>query len=296
MASRYPEQIVQRDSVAWLTGHSGYREVFADIAAVGARVDTVGVLAGRLLLAEVKVSVGPHMVDHRPDRPSSLESKIAGTLGPLYREEGDALTTAALAAWDRQQPPLIGLIASAYSPAGLEALEAMLNRRSREWLFDHVVWRWNGSSLERLLEAQISTPQPTAYASLKIEPLVGRSARPRGRTLDELEALAGEQRSGDLFRSFRRLARERGLRLQPQRHGLTAAKKLTDRWVTVLGLYLDKSTEVGVNVAISDEIPNIEEGALPGSPGPIAGYLNINRIIANETEMIALFDIAAPTV
>jgi hypothetical protein len=86
-AHRYPEKTLQLTAIKWLKDHRGYREEYADEEARGARVDSVGLLEGRLALIEVKVTVGANVVEHAADRAHSLEAKIAGTLGPLYRRE-----------------------------------------------------------------------------------------------------------------------------------------------------------------------------------------------------------------
>src|SRR4051794_3546477 len=106
-AARYPEKTLQLAAIKWLRDHQGYREEYADEEARGARVDSVGVLEGRLALIEVKITVRANVVEHAPDRAHSLEGKIAGTLRPLYRREHNAVACAANRVWDRRRPPLI---------------------------------------------------------------------------------------------------------------------------------------------------------------------------------------------
>src|SRR5688572_20126117 len=105
--ARYPEKALQLAAMHWLTSHWGYQERFADEEGRGARVDSVGLLDGRLALIEVKVGISPNIVDHRPDRSHSLESKVAGILGPLYRREREGVAELANRLWDRQRPPLV---------------------------------------------------------------------------------------------------------------------------------------------------------------------------------------------
>jgi hypothetical protein len=88
----YPEKILQVEATAWLRAHWAYEEVLADAEAVGERVDSVGLLNGRLVMIEVKPAVYANIVDHAPDRPGSLGSKIAGALGPLYQRGGDRVS------------------------------------------------------------------------------------------------------------------------------------------------------------------------------------------------------------
>ncbi len=62
MYERYPEGRIQNAAVSWLTENWGYQEFFNDVGAVGARLDSAGVMRGRLVLIEVKVSVSEPMV------------------------------------------------------------------------------------------------------------------------------------------------------------------------------------------------------------------------------------------
>jgi hypothetical protein len=132
----YPEKTLQVAAVSWLRAQWGYNEVFADAEAVGERVDSVGRLKGRLVMIEVKPAVHANMVDHAPDRHGSLESKIAGALGPLHRRADDRLSQLANSCWDRKQPPVIVVLAGSFSADGLSRLEAMLARCSGAWAFD----------------------------------------------------------------------------------------------------------------------------------------------------------------
>jgi hypothetical protein len=132
--ARYPEKRLQQAATDWLKHHWRYAEAFSDEEARGARIDSIGLLNGRLALIEVKVSIPADIVDHRADRSQSLESKIAGTLGSLYRREAGAVSETGNRLWDRQSPPLVAILAQEFS--GRAELETMLTRRSADWRFD----------------------------------------------------------------------------------------------------------------------------------------------------------------
>jgi hypothetical protein len=290
LEGRYPERGVQAGAVAWLTNNAAYTECFCDIAAVGARMDTVGSLAGRLLLAEVKVIVGLGIVEHRPDRSMSLEAKIANTLAGLYAGGDDPLSVSARSVWDQSAPPLIGIIAVSYSAPALSALETMLTKRSHEWLFDWVIWRWQDPELAALKEGQATSVSAHGYADLAVPRLTGRTPRAARLGRHALEALAETLGCAAHVQAFTSEATNRGMRITRGRKSLTAAKKVGNKWVTVLGLYLDGSTAASANVGVSDELAQLDRKQLPGASAPAEGYLNINRWIATPREMTLMFD------
>lgn len=293
VAGRYPERAIQEGAVAWLAENRGYVECFSDVAALGSRVDTVGTLGGRLLLAEVKVAVPASMVDHAHDRPGSLESKFAGALRTLYGRGADELSQRANDAWNRESPPLLGVIARSYSPEGLDALAGLFARRAPEWLFDYAVWRWDGGTLTELVAGTITAPPPDRYADVQPPLLIGRALRAPKPGLTQLGELAEQYGCSEHFQAFVRMAAERGMRLTANQASMTAARKEAGKWVTVLGMYLEPSVDGAVNVALSDELAGPVHDTLPGSAAPAKGYLNLNRWIRGEGELAEMFELAA---
>ena len=93
----YVEQTLQLTAIRWLREHRGYSELLSDDMAVGDRVDSVGLMGGRILLVEVKPVVRAGDVRHAEDRPGSIESKIAGVLRALHAKEQDRVSRVVLA-------------------------------------------------------------------------------------------------------------------------------------------------------------------------------------------------------
>ncbi|WP_262269969.1 hypothetical protein [Microvirga yunnanensis] len=197
MANRYPEKRLQQVAIDWLRQQWGYIETFSDVEARGARIDSIGLLDGRLTLIEVKVRVTAEIVDYRPDRAHSLESKIAGALGPLYRrEKADTVADAGTRLWDRRSPPLIVILARDISD--LSQLEQMLIRRSGDWHFDFAIWQWTGNNIEVLTNRDRPALEPTSYEAIFVPHLIGRIPRQKPRSISELIVLADERGIGHL--------------------------------------------------------------------------------------------------
>ena len=164
----YVEQTLQLTAVRWLREHRGYLEFISDDMAVGDRVDSVGLMEGRILLVEVKPVVHAGDIRHAEDRPGTIESKISGVLRALHENEQDRVSRAVLANWNPVRPPVVAILAARYAPAGLQNLEELLRTRSEQWLFDYRIWRWTGSRVEELERrdwAPPPCPRPTVRSA-----------------------------------------------------------------------------------------------------------------------------------
>ena len=130
---RYPEKRLQLASVASLMSERQYCELYDDAEATGARVDSIGILDGRLWLIEYKVHVHGPMVRHAPGKGSSLESKISGTLGPVYRRGADPVSQLCNGAWNRTSPPVFAIIAKSFSALAIEQLHELFAVSGHDW-------------------------------------------------------------------------------------------------------------------------------------------------------------------
>jgi hypothetical protein len=286
--ARYPEKVLQKAAIQWLKDHRAYREEYADEEARGARMDSVGVLEGRLALIEVKVTVGANVVGHAPDRAHSLKAKIAGTLGPLYRGEHNSVASAAHRVWDRRRPPLVCILARSFSADGLSALSALLMRRAEAWLFDFAIWKWNGEEIESLTSCVGLIAPPGSYEGVEVPILVGRTPREKPRALAELQAIANERGVGELFRQFVQAAPDYGFRVERGRWCITLTRSVEgyNRPQTVLGAYLDGAAGIGLNVGCWRELIGVNEDELPGTRASKAlGFLNTNRLLTAADEV-----------
>lgn len=283
--ARYPEKSLQLATVAWLSEHLGFEEVFGDLEAVGARFDSAGFIGRKPVLIEFKTSVPESMVVHRDDRPMSIESKVAGCLGALYSNRHDDLSEAVNQRWTRSELPLVVVAANSFSRSGLEALQALFEARSQDWAFDYAAWRWTGTEVEALLQGECPMGRQIDYAQLVIPKLVGRAARPRARTQLELRAFAREAGLEQLFDAFVESATDEGYRLQTTRWGLGAyrGRKI------FCAIYLAEPQNLdGLDAGIVMDHWDLD-APLPGSPAKPVGYLNTNRRLVTPQEVRQLF-------
>lgn len=297
---RYPEKTIQLAAINWLADHRGYSETFADEEGRGARVDSVGLLDGRLALIEVKVNVTPDMVDHKPDRSQSLESKIAGILGSLYRREGSPAAEAGNQVWDRRHPPLVCILAKTFTGDSLPALTAMLCRRAKDWGFNFAVWRWTEDAIEVLDSSYEQSEAPSSYADLQVPSLIGRTPREKVRKIGDLMLIAEERGVGDLFRHLVTTAPLNGFKVSTGRWTLALKRRINGyaQPQAVIGAYLDASSPDGLNLGCWRELIGVEVDDLPGIAAPkAAGFLNTNRMIRTVKEIdefLKLFSTGGP--
>lgn len=285
MQGRYPEKSLQLATVAWLSEHLGFEEVFGDVEAVGARFDSAGFIGRKPVLIEFKTSVPESMVVHREDRPMSIESKIAGCLGALYSNQHDDLSEAVNQRWTRSELPLVVVAANSFSRSGLEALRALFEARSQHWAFDYAAWRWTGTEVATMLQGECPMGRQVDYAQLVIPKLIGRAARPRARTQLELRVLANEAGLAQVFDAFVESAIGEGYRLQTTRWGL--------------GAYRGRKVFCAIYLAEPQNLDGLDAGLvidywrgdtpLPGAPTKPVGFLNTNRRIATPEEVRQLF-------
>lgn len=293
MSKRYPEKAIQEAMTSWLREHWSFEPAFDDVEALGARFDSIGSIDGRLVLIEYKVGVSETIVRHAPDRPMSLESKIAGGLRSLYQRHGDAASNAANAVWDRRLPPLVVIAAERFSEPSIRVLETLLKERGDDWRFDWAAWRWSAGAVEELLRGSVAKrPSPEEYANLNLPQLVGRAPRASPRSLDELVALAAPE-EGSLLKQFAEGARNRGYRLRSGRTKLAIAGERKARWVTVAAAYVGSSRD-GLNVGIDlaqAATPELVDSLPTAKP---AGFLNTNVQIGSSSDLARLFDALGP--
>lgn len=289
---RYPERHIQLPAILHLREARGYREVFDDVGAVGARFDSAGLIAERLYLIEVKATISAAIVAHAPDRASSIESKLAAVLGDLYGRANDALSRAANSVWDRRSRPVVVILAAKFTEDGLVELGELLSRRSTEWMFDFAVWQWRNGSLDTLVEGTAPETAPPDWGALAIPALMGRAPRAKARTLAELGQEAEKRGVRHLLDQFVAEAEKRGWRLNTGRWTVRALINGAKSEI-ICACYVESSgTEDGLCVGIDmDRYADLPE--LPGLSGPPSGFLNTNRLIRSDREMTQLFDILA---
>jgi len=286
---RYPEKRLQLAAIDWLKRVRGYTEVYSDEEATGARVDSIGLLAGQLVLIEVKTNVTPPLVDHRPDRAHSIESKIAGILRPLFHRERSAAAGIANRTWDRQRPPLVCVLADSFSTHGLASLSELFRRRSTEWYFDYAAWRWTGTDIDPVDEGVV--PRPAAgfqYETILVPTLLGRTVRAKPKTVAELLADAAEHQCDALLAHLVSSARDAGFLVERGRTSVGFSIRLPDgsKRVKVMGAYLDGSSAAGLNVGWWNEALGLDIARLPGLPlQSKAGFLNSNRLLRSIAEV-----------
>ena len=286
---RYPEKHLQDTAVEWMVLNWGYEEVFSDSNALGARMDSVGRIGDQVFLVEVKVDVGADIVDHADDRPSSLESKIAGALRPIYQRSDDGLAEIVNAKWDRQHPLVVVILARSFTPDSLTALSKMMASRSEAWKFDFRLWVWrDGQVVEMARAEQPFLPPPSSYEQIEIPTLIGRAPRSPSRTMEEFRGLAIASKVEHLFDAAVDEACKGGFRVRRRRGtiGLLRCRPGRASPETIIALYLDThDTEARLWVGCWVEAIDYDPAKLPGVPAPPNGFLNTNLYLSSPEEV-----------
>lgn len=287
MQERYPEKRLHLKAVAWLREQRGYDERFSDEEAVGHRMDSVGLLDGRMTLIEVKTTATAPLV-------TSIEHKIAGALGSIYRGETGDLAERAQSLWDRTTPPLIAILAGSYSEPALTGLHLLLETRSHDWLFGYEIMRWDGEKVITVAQGGLHTPVPSeTFTRVDVPRLSVKGNRPRARSLGELVEIADQRGVGELFRRFIENTRARSYTLGTGRWTANAKTRLPGyENGQFLGAYLNASGDGRLNVGLWAEVLDLDSRELPGVPAAkAAGFLNTNRELTTIEEVDALFEI-----
>ena len=220
---RYQEKAIQEACVAWLTATRGYREIFGDKEAVGARFDSVGEIEGRLLLIEFKIHVSERMVRHENDRPGTLESKVVGALAGLYSGRADSFSKAGNSVWDRRSPPIVAIVAKSYLTGALSDLIEMLGARSQELRFDFGIWRWADNGLDVIASGScLEFPSDDWLTEIEVPHLVGRNNRAKNLNLIEMREEAVRVGVAELFDAFAAEARRCRMRIEVGRRSIRA--------------------------------------------------------------------------
>ncbi|MBV5263346.1 hypothetical protein [Pinisolibacter aquiterrae] len=294
--ARYPEKALQLRATLRLAQDRGYVEHFSDEEGRGARMDSAGLIDGRLVLIEVKHRIGASLLAAASAEAGPIEAKIAAALTGLYRAHPDPLSTVAGAIWDRRRPPLVALLAEHWSPKARGDLAVLCRRRADEWGFDWAFWRWTGERVETIDEGSTSLPPPVdaaAWAALPIPGLRATAKRAPNRTIDDLRAIAAERGVADLFETFLAEAGAAGHRTKPARASLTVQVRGQPGYATtaaVYAAYLDASTPGRLAVGVWSERLAAAPGDLPGaaSPHPF-GFLGDDRFLSEPDEVTRLF-------
>ena len=286
----HPEENLQEPATRWLVENRGYEELVSDIGALGARVDSIGLLDGRLYLIEVKTTVAPSMVSFDAARAGSLEAKISSSLRSLYEGTSEPTWNSVRARWTGSSPPVIAILARKFGSA-LDPLVAMLKVRGDEWGFDHVVWAWDGASLSTLGSGRSVRPAiPGTTTPGPIPVQVGRARREPSRSIEDLQALADKGGTGPLFAAVIREALCHGLRIKTGRETLTlSAKASTDAKGAIVSINALVCDEGGLNFGYDAMRLRSADVGLPGAPGRKVGFMMSNRLLRSEDDVRAMF-------
>ncbi len=286
---RYPEKGLQLAAMAWLKEHWGYRELFCDVEATGARMDSAGQIGDQVYVVEVKLDVGANVVEHADDRPNNLESKIAGTLRPIYARAPGGISERVNAQWDRRRPLIVAILARSITPNAREALAKIVSERSEIWKFDFRLWIWNGAEVVETTRVDLAVhPDPSFYEGIEIPRLIGRTSRAPSRSLEEFRALAVASKIEHLFEAMIEEASRGGFRIQLRRGtiGLLRSRPGRTSPETMIALYLDTNdTEGRLWVGCWAEAIGVDPSRLPGVPAPTNGFQNTNLYLASSEEV-----------
>lgn len=292
--TRYPEKRLQLASVASLTSALQYHELYDDAEATGSRVDSIGILDGRLWLIEYKVNVSGRMVRHTPGKGSNLESKISGTLGPIYRRSMDPVSQLCNGAWNRSSPPVFVIIAKSFSSSAIEQLHELYAERGQAWRFELVALAWDGIRHTPVFEGRPGSVGSTGhYDDCLVETQLTSQSRKKNMTMQQAKTRAEEVGVGELFAAFVTEARAYGVRLKCQIDSVSGAQH-GHKPATILGCYFGRSNAAqGLHVGLENDAFALDAEAL-GKPAPIAGFIQSNRYLTSVDDVRLLFAALKP--
>ncbi len=290
MIEPYPEKRIQQEAIAWLREVRGYEELFSDVEATGARMDSVGVLDGRAIAIEVKPSVSSNMVRHRSGASGSIEAKIAATL--LALAAPPPWLSAFKIAWKPSTYPTIAILAERYTADGLDEMKSMLSERALEWQFAFEVWQWTGAEIVTVASNTKAVRALVRDQAVSIPELTGSVVRRKPPAIDEFLKVAHGGGLGPVLSAFLDAARSHDLRLVRKVSGIGIARKCGGpEWATAFVVDCDAGS--GMNVGVDLAPLGITEDQLPGTVAPKRGHMRCNRWIAWPEEAADLVRVIA---
>lgn len=271
------EERLHAEAMGWLSTNREYRQVFEDPdEATNARLDSVGLLAGRPCFIEVKRSIGPGESRH-------IESKLSGSfLGHADPENAHPQFVAMRSIWDGRTFPLVATIARRHTANGLNDLSKMLDARSHAWQFDYEIWEWAEDRLVTLASGSPSmecSRDPQVFIE-KIS--IGARPRAPAATIEELRGIAKERGVLDLFDHAIELGQGLGFKLDRRTASVTLTPKRGVGWMPILPDA--SSAELGLVIDCTAEIaPDL--GAMPVKPlGP--GLFTYTRYAVKDRDVL----------
>jgi hypothetical protein len=287
---------VQQPAIDWLKKHWGYEEIKSaeEDDAWGAPIDSVGLMDGRVLLIEVKVTVSGGQVRHNPTRPGSIEGKIARTLVGLYEGRTDYNLPAIRRIWDRTHPLVFAILAKNYTERGLEEVRDVFKRRSSEWLFDYRIWQWTGHEMQQMDIRHLNPPPRfEQYNAIRIPLLVERASRNRPPSLDEHREAARCRNLLHIFDYIIKRAGELGYKINRTGSGIT---------LLAAGRSRKRDSSIGVFVTRSSQQRGMvfgftpDRSEIPGCPAPKVGvYSGPYRYLRTIDEVEIALRMFAPS-
>jgi hypothetical protein len=292
---------IQIPALNWLKEHWGYQEIKSaeEDDAWGAPIDSVGLMDGRTLLVEVKVTISSGDVRHNPNRSSSIEGKLSRTLNGLFDGSTAYNLPAIRQTWDRAHPLIFVVLAQTYTPGGLNEAKEVLQRRSSEWSFEYRIWQWTGAEVRELTGPQPhTTPCPDRYDRLQIPLLCGTSNRRATPSIEAHRQEGGRRGLLVIFDCAIKLARQLGYQINRTAGGITLVAARQDRKrESSIGIFVTKSSKhTGMNFGFTSERGDIKWDQLPGRSAPKVGvYSGPYRYIRTTDEVEIALRMFAPS-
>jgi hypothetical protein len=132
------------------------------------------------------------------------------------------------------------------------------------------------------------------YANMDLPLLIGRAARRKTRTLEELlnEAEICGQR--ELLELFIAEATRAKMPLTRAVWTLSAIRKSPGaKPIQAIGFYVNPKHPGEAVIGLEASLLAVDGPPLPGLPGPSSGFLNVNRLITTADEMRLAFDLVS---
>ena len=256
------------------------------------------------VLIEAKARVNVRMVHHGHGTPGSLEHKVFRAVRDLY-SGATTVIVEALAAWDRCTPPEILFVAGVYSDGAFAELKQLLARLGDAWHFGARVYRWDGTQgvcLYTQAAPKTVAPAEVLFPELKSEPAAKRTPKLTLQTLRDLLTEHGLDECLDamLGEMDRRDVTIRARNVSNVNYGKTTLDGT--KQVTLIGIWPYASTNsngllVSVDLAAFPQcfaVPAVADADVPGAPAPIMGYLNHQRFLRSQQEVVAFWAALVP--
>jgi len=198
--------------------------------------------------------------------------------------------------WDRSSPPVFVLLAGRFVRDAVATLDEMFLERSKLWRFDHGVWKWTGTEIEKISEGVCPQSAPEDYDRCHIPKQVPHSPPRTKSSLEDIQQIALSAGVGKLFAFAISEADRLGLKVKPGSHSVTLqtivpSGKLESYMSIEPTQKACPDPSHGLNVSYHE--PTVRGMNIPGREETEnqPGYFMSNRMLSSEEQITQMFEL-----